>query len=416
MLIWVKIAFRNLLNNRRRSFFTISAIAFGFAAINLLGGFTDYVFKGLEESYVYAYGNGHLSVFKQGFLTEGALDPTRYLLEEKELQALQEICDSDPRIVITTPQLNISGLVSNGQISTIMVADGRVSEDTRTIRRQGKGFVGKLKMFTGQELDDSSGYGVGMTKGLAEKMGLTLDSAVIVMAATVDGYMNALDAEVAQLIDAPMEILDDMLMTVPLNLAQDLYDTSSVDRLNILLTDSALTEKLKRELADKFASSNLGVEVMSWDQLRSSYLRIRNMFNVIFSFVFIIVLIIVALSVVNTISMAVLERTREIGTLRALGMKRRGVSVMFAIEGVMLAIAGSVAGTFLTLLGWLSIVVFQPTWIPPNIPKQVPLEIHLVPWCMALSVLTLVVLAAVAAMAPARRAARASIVDALGHI
>ncbi len=77
MLTWVKIAFRNLLNNRRRSFFTISAIAFGFAAINLLGGFTDYVFKGLEESYVYAYGNGHLSVFKQGFLTEGALDPTR---------------------------------------------------------------------------------------------------------------------------------------------------------------------------------------------------------------------------------------------------------------------------------------------------------------------------------------------------
>jgi len=416
MLTWVKIAFRNLLNNRRRSFFTISAIAFGFAAINLLGGFTDYVFKGLEESYVYAYGNGHLSVFKQGFLTEGALDPTRYLLEEQELKSLQEICQSDSRIVLTTPQLNISGLVSNGQISTIMIADGRISEDTRAIRNRGKGFVGKLKMFTGQELDDSSGYGVGMTNGLAEKMGLQLDSDVIVMAATVDGYMNALDAQVVQLLDAPMEILDDMLMTVPLNLAQDLYDTSSVDRLNILLTNSALTEKMKSELTAKFAAGNLDVEIMSWDQLRSSYLRIRNMFNVIFSFVFVIVLIIVALSVVNTISMAVLERTREIGTLRALGMKRGGVSIMFAAEGMILAIAGSLAGILLTLLGWVSVKLFQPTWIPPNIPKEVPLEIHLVPWCMALSVLVLIVLAAFAAMAPARRAARSSIVDALGHI
>lgn len=416
MLIWIKIAYRNLLNNRRRSFFTISAIAFGFAAINLLGGFTDYVFKGLEESYVYAYGNGHLSVFKQGFLTEGSLDPTRYLLEEQELQALQEICMDDPRVVLTTPQLNISGLVSDGQISTIMIADGRISQDTRKIRSMGQGFVGHLKMFDGQELDDSLGYGVGMTKGLAEKMGMSLDADVIVMAATVDGYMNALDGQVVQLIDAPMDILDDMLMTVPLKLAQDLYDTSSVDRLNILLADSSLTAEMKDELTEKFASLNLNVEVRSWDQLRPSYLRIRDMFNVIFFFVFVIVLIIVALSVVNTISTAVLERTREIGTLRTLGLKRSGVSLMFASEGVMLAIAGSLGGALLTLVGWGSIAIFKPTWIPPNIPKQVPLEIHLVPWCMVVSVVLMALLAAVAAMAPARRAAHASIVDALGHV
>ena len=144
MLTWVKIAFKNLLKNRRRSFFTISAIAFGFAAINLLGGFTDYVFKGLEESYVYAYGNGHLSVFKKGFLTNGALDPTRYLLEQQEMKELREICTHDDRIVITTPQLNISGLVSNGKVSTIMMADGRIPADLRKIRSRGQGIVGKL--------------------------------------------------------------------------------------------------------------------------------------------------------------------------------------------------------------------------------------------------------------------------------
>ena len=416
MLTWVKIAFRNLVKNRRRSFFTISAIAFGFAAINLLGGFTDYVFNGLEHSYVYSYGNGHLSVFKKGFLSEGALDPTRYLLEKSELEALSKICKADERIVIATPQLNISGLVSNGQVSTIMIADGRIPEDTRQIRSLGTGFVGKLKMFTGQELDASSGYGVGMTKGLAEKLGVGLDANVIVMAATVDGFMNALDAEAVQLLDAPMEILDDLLMTVPLDLAQELYDTASVDRLNLLLTDSALTKVMKEELAATFAANNLDVEIRSWDELRPSYLRIRNMFNVIFSFVFVIVLIIVALSVINTISMAVLERTREIGTLRSLGLKRHGVSVMFAAEGAILSIAGSLTGLCLTLLGWASIVIFEPTWTPPNIPKEVPLEIHLVPWCMGLSLVTLVFLAAFAAIVPARRAARGSIVDALGHV
>ncbi len=416
MLTWVKIAFKNLLKNRRRSFFTISAIAFGFAAVNLLGGFTDYVFKGLEESYVYAYGNGHLSVFKKGFLAEGALDPTRFLLEQKELQALRDICALDDRIIITTPQLNISGLVSNGQVSTIMMADGRIPEDLRRIRSRGQGIVGKLKMFSGRELDTSSGYGVGTTKGLAAKMGLTIDSNVIVMAATVDGYMNAVDAQVVQLLDAPMEILDDLLMTVPLDLAQELYDTSSVDRLNILLADSESTQTVKTELAGKFAGGGLDVQIKSWDQLRPSYLRIRNMFNVIFLFVFVIVLTIVALSVINTISMAVLERTREIGTLRALGLKRPGVSIMFAAEGVMLALLGSAVGAVMTILGWASIAIYKPMWTPPNIPKLVPLEIHLVPWLMGLSLMALIVLASIAAMVPARRAARSSIVDALGHI
>ena len=247
-------------------------------------------------------------------------------------------------------------------------------------------------------------------------MGLIIDSDVIVMAATVDGYMNALDAQVVQLLDAPMEILDDILMTVPLDLAQELYDTSSVDRLNILLTDSALTETVKSELAEKFAACNLDVRIKSWDQLRPSYLRIRNMFNVIFLFVFVIVLTIVVLSVINTISMAVLERTREIGTLRALGMKRPGVSIMFAAEGVMLSMLGSAAGAVLTFLGWGSVVIFEPMWTPPNIPKLVPLEIHLVPWLMGSSLIALLVLATIAAMVPARRAARGSIVDALGHI
>jgi len=136
----------------------------------------------------------------------------------------------------------------------------------------------------------------------------------------------------------------------------------------------------------------------------------------IFTFVFIIVLTIVALSVVNTISMAVLERTREIGTLRALGLKRSGVVRIFAIEGTLLAAVGSLCGFFLTLIGWATITLLQPSWTPPTIPKEVPLEIHLVPWLMALSCLAMIGLAALAAIIPARRAARLRVIEALRHI
>ena len=140
------------------------------------------------------------------------------------------------------------------------------------------------------------------------------------------------------------------------------------------------------------------------------------MFDVIFLFVFLIVFVMVVLSVVNTISMAVLERTREIGTLRALGLKRWGVAVMFATESGLLGLLGTVLGMVITLCCWLGVKLAQPTWIPPNIPKRVPLEIFLVPQYLIWSFVFLVLLAVLAAVMPARRAARLLIIDALGHV
>ena len=90
------------------------------------------------------------------------------------------------------------------------------------------------------------------------------------------------------------------------------------------------------------------------------------MFDVIFLFLFIIFFIIVVMSVANTMSMAVFERTREIGTLRALGLKRRGVMLLFAIESSLLGILGTVGGILLTLLGWWVVDFFKPTWTPPG--------------------------------------------------
>ena len=79
MMTCIKLAIRNLFRNGRRSLFTIVAIGLGFLAVNALGGFTAYIFTSLQDSYIYAEANGHLTIFKDGFLSKGKLDPTRYL-------------------------------------------------------------------------------------------------------------------------------------------------------------------------------------------------------------------------------------------------------------------------------------------------------------------------------------------------
>ena len=58
----------------------------------------------------------------------------------------------------------------------------------------------------------------------------------------------------------------------------------------------------------------------------------------------------------------------------------------------------------------------QPTWVPPTVTKRVPLEIYIVPEYIVLSLVFLIILAIIAAVLPARRAARMSIIDALGHV
>jgi putative ABC transport system permease protein len=139
------------------------------------------------------------------------------------------------------------------------------------------------------------------------------------------------------------------------------------------------------------------------------------MFDVIFVVSFVIVFMIVVMSVVNTFTMAVLERTREIGTLRALGVKRRRIIGLFSMESIVLGGFGSLLGIGLTLLVITTVTWLEPTWVPPQMARRVPLQIYLVPPYWVFSTLMLMVLSTCAAILPARKAAHMPIPNALGY-
>ena len=84
--------------------------------------------------------------------------------------------------------------------------------------------------------------------------------------------------------------------------------------------------------------------VIPWDRLAEYYYSVRDVYNIIFSFTGIIVVAIVFLSCANTMLMATMERVREIGTLKAIGVSNFWISLMFLIEGFMIGILGIAAG------------------------------------------------------------------------
>ncbi|MCK8604150.1 ABC transporter permease [Desulfoferrobacter suflitae] len=181
------------------------------------------------------------------------------------------------------------------------------------------------------------------------------------------------------------------------------------------MDDESHLPEVKAYLEAQIKRRGLPLQIKTWAELSPLYTKVKRMFDIIFNFVFIIVFMIVVTSVINTVTMSIIERTKEIGTLRALGLKRRGVIKLFAVESAMLGLLGCLLGIVLTIFCWLLVKVIEPQWVPPNIPREIPLEVYLIPSYLIVSFFFLLTLATLVAILPARKACGKPIVDALDH-
>lgn len=409
---YIKIAFRNIVKNRRRSFVTMVAIAVGFAAISLFNGYAYNTYRGLRNSAVSGEGLGHLAVYKKGWLAKGNVDPERYMLTADEIATIIDIIEADDDVILATPKLHLSGLITNGKISTIFLAEGVVPEADRTI----KGSYYAFRPVTGDTLSARKPFGVEIADDLAKTLAVSPGSDLVMMAGTMDGQMNALDVSALGLYDTGIPSTNDKYVRMTYQYAQSLYDTDKAEQIIVLLDDWQKTDAALKRFKDRLAAAGIDTEIKTWEERSLFYRQVKNMFDMMFLFMFLIVLVIVIMSVVNTMGMAVLERTREIGTLRALGLKRRGVGMLFATEGALIGFLGALLGLVLNVMVWAIIMAVEPTYVPPGNTSPVPLTVALVPGFMSGLILFLMLLSLMAAILPARRAARQNVVDALGHV
>lgn len=391
---------------------TFLAIGVGFSAITLFYGYMHNTYSGLRMSAIRGEGLGHLTLYKKGWLEKGKLDPERYMFSQSETATVRHLVEAERGVVLATPQLQVSGLVTNGDVSTIFIAQGVVPEDERTI----KGRWVEFRPVNGQGLSEEKPYGVEIAKDLARFLDLRSGKDGIVMSTTLSGQMNAMDMQVAGVYDSGSDATNDKYMRFTFDMAQSLYDTTSADKIVVLLDDWRKTEGMRDVLRTKLDKAGISCDVKTWNELSLFYARVRNLFDMIFLFIFCIVLVIVVMSVVNTMGMAVLERTREIGTLRALGLKRRGVSLLFAMEGGLLGSLGSFLGIVVHGVVWSFIRAYPLTYSPPGQSGPVPLTVDLVPQFLSILMVCMVVLSLIAAIVPARHAAGQNTVAALGHV
>lgn len=415
-----KLALRGLLRNRRRSMVTLLAIAFGFSAIALFAGYTHNVYEGLGRQSVHGEMLGHLTVSKRGMRKEGKLNPDKYLFTTAEVSAISKLINDEASVLLVTPRLSLSGLISNGRASTIFIAEG---VEPAAAKRLQSGAITDINSKNGvldnhmASLDGTRPDVVNLSEGLVELLHLKIGGQAVVLVNTLTGQANALDIKLGKSFNTGNAGSNDKFAFIPLALAQSLLDAEGrADRLTVLLEDEAQTLPMQEKLLQKLNAAGYAVDVQTWQSLSDFYTQVHGMFDMIFGFIFSIVITVVIMSVANSMGMTVIERTREIGTLRAIGLKRSGVIRLFTLESMLLTLLGCSFGLLLAVCVRWGINMAHISYTPPNSASTVPLLIDLDAGRTFFTFIMMGMVGTLAAYMPARRAAKQNIIDALGHV
>jgi putative ABC transport system permease protein len=241
------------------------------------------------------------------------------------------------------------------------------------------------------------------------------------LSATANGAPNIVSLEVAGVDTQTVKELDDNYVAMPLPLAQQLvYGRGELKVTGIILQlhHTRDVPAARARLLSLIAEHHLPLEVRDYKELNQFFVQVVALFSLIFLFLALIMVVIVLFAVVNTMTMNVLERTAEIGTIRAMGVRRASVRRLFLTEGAVLGAFGASLGVGLAfaVIALVNQAGFQ--WTPPGNTDAVPFQLS---WptrpVLLIGVwLGLVLVATLATLPPANRAAKSRIVDALRHV
>jgi putative ABC transport system permease protein len=466
MKMLLKIAFRNLLRNLRRSTMTGSAVAAGALAMLLFGGFVSYIFAGLETNNVQRI--GHLTVFRDGYFLLGAGNPAAYGIDH--YQDVMKLIERDavigPMIQVITPTQSLVGIAGNfsGQIeaSKTFLGVGLIPSERDRMRQwdefgASRPYAPDSRLSDGEPSRGLVGVGLARVLGLCAPLGLpncpplrapsaSNDKAPAVkqdiadlalhdpaapdssrqpridlLAATAGGAPNVVSLAVSGSEPQGVKELDDNYVAMHLALAQQLVYGRGEHKVTGIVLQLRRSEDLpaaRARLAAIFKQNHLELEVRDFGELTPFYGQVVQMFSSIFMFIAMVMGVIVLFAVINTMTMNVMERTNEIGTIRAMGLRRSGIRAQFIVEGALIGAIGATIGAGLAYLIAALINHAGLTWIPPGNASAVPLRLDVAgrPLLVIGAWLGLALVATFAALLPSNRAARLPVVDALRHV
>jgi putative ABC transport system permease protein len=413
------LALRNLLRHKRRTVLTAAALVLGIALMVLGRAWT----AAMERAVVQPARDatlGHVEVFaRDAAADEGGsvsfiMPQNNYRLLDRPHELVRRVLAAEPRLASGLPRLMVGALLSSGEVSLEAILIGIDPEARAAV-------YPALELHQGRHLRPGE-KAVLLNRGVARRLGARVGDTVVALGNTADGRLSGVRLEVVGIWHVKgLESYEWSACYAALGAVQELLDAGSAAGVLVFRQrdPGAPSGPVAADLNRFFEREDIAARAYSWNEMGGPFIGGMLLTRFVAGIMDVVMTIIVAAGVLNTALMSVFERTREIGTLRAVGARRARVALLFLAEAAALAVAAAAGGG---LLGAGVVAFFGRVGIPAFSEAQRysyggDYLFPLVSWSDAVSVPALMVLVCVAAAAgPAVMAARMRPAEALRYV
>jgi ABC-type lipoprotein release transport system permease subunit len=336
MMLYLRLAWRNVWRHSRRTLIIVLAMGLTLALMmfydGLVAGFNDAIYGNAVKVL-----GGNIQVHAAGYRAKA--DQTPLLPLANDQQVVSTLL-AQPQVVAATRRINTGGLVTNREGAFPVGITGIEPEKELNVNLAAQHVV------AGRYLTAADADMIFIGKGLADAMGVKVGDRITMTGRGLHEQMRQRTMTVAGIFDLGMADIEKRTVYIALGEAQSLYDlpnqsTEVAVALKQIGQENAVIAAVRPSLP--------GYEVESFEtnfpelqQALGTKGGVMNIFSVV-------ILGIAGIGILNLLLMAVYERTREIGLLGALGLRPGQISLLFVLEGTMIGLVGVGVGVVLGL-------------------------------------------------------------------
>ena len=408
---FIKLAWRNIWRNWRRTILTSLAVAFGMISIiftySYLEGVTASIYRSLIETEL-----GHVKIVSREFLRLERVMPREQLVYNA--QSVEDGISSLPGISTMTERIKFRLILSSEDENEPCLGVGINPEQEKNL------FDLRQHLIQGSYFQESSAEML-IGDGLAQKLGVSIRDELLAVTTDINYSTYALTFTVAGIFKTGFSFMDKNFIYIPIEKAQEMLDCDgAVHEILLLLEDAETATEISSEILIFLEESGLEdtLTAVSWQE--NFFLTYMPFASVAMGSILLIIMLIAALVILNTMLMAVVERTHEIGIIKSMGMRNGGVVGLILVEATYIGLLGVFIGgligsglslfaqnTGLNFTRMMEKMEFEFAFFSPIIYPKFTLGILLgaAVFCLATTLL--------AAIYPARKASRMEPVEAL---
>lgn len=336
--MFFQLGWRNIWRNPRRTAVIMTAIVIGVWSMIFLGalmrGMTDQMVRNGISTLT-----GHIQVHHKGYRNDPVIENS--MIDPRAVESI--IKKELPSAVRWSSRVRVNAVVSNARHTAGVTFVGINPSQEAEIS-----FIGTA-VTEGRYLKDDDTYGIVVGKALVEKFGTKLGRKILVMSQDTDKEIASRAFRIVGIFRAEMEATEKQFVFVTMQSAQRMLKMKGgISEISLVLSDP----KSVATVADSLRAVLPAVdyEVQTWRELLpfvTAYLSVYDGFVFIW---FIVVFIAMGFGIVNTTLMAVFERIREFGLLKALGMKPWWIVKEVLTESFFLLVIGMIIGNTLSFI------------------------------------------------------------------